>query len=96
MNKEDKVDKTMQVVKCGAVVRLDDAVTEHGVLFMHPEMPLFKMFLNLDLVKKIVDKYHFELVTKESDEVQAFSVVVCEAAEPAILLPQHRKKKIIT
>lgn len=86
--KTDTVDPTRQVVDCGAAVRLDDAVLEHGIIFVHPELPLFKLYVSVDVANKKIDKYHFELCKPRDERVKQFIVQIREVGDEAkIIMP---------
>jgi len=83
-----------QIVECGAVVQLNEVVLSHGVIIMHPDMPLIRLVLSYDKEKKIIDKYNFELVKPESDKIKSIAVVVLpppeeqKAPEAKLLVPK--------
>lgn len=92
MTKTDSLDKTRQVVDCGAAVHIDQSVLDHGVIFIHPDLPLFKLFLQIDLKKKIVKKYNFELVKPKDEHVKHFVVQLREDGDDQkIILPDDKK-----
>lgn len=49
----------MQVLNVGAVVPIDEEVLKHGVLFVHPQLPPFKLLL---MIEGGVLKHAFEVV----------------------------------
>lgn len=89
------LDPTKEVVECGSAVQLTDAVLKHGIIFVHPEMPLVRLRLHFDEKEKRIDKYNFELVKPTKDETTGFAIVVIPPAppkEPAVVV---RKKRLL-
>ena len=74
----DALDLSRQVVECGAAVLLNDTVIKHGLCFVHPELPLFKLFLQIDHKRKKIAKYHFEMVKPHSAIIKSFVIQVME------------------
>ena len=62
------LDPTKEIVECGAAVQLTDVVLSHGVIFVHPDMPLVRLRLSYSPEKKILDAYNFELVKPTKEE----------------------------
>lgn len=91
MNAE--IDKSRQVVNCGAAVAIDDPVMQHGIAFLHPELPLFK--LHFQMQPDAMPKFVFEIVKPESADVKQFTVVVQRGQqppeEPKIVMPEQPK-----
>lgn len=70
------VDLSTQVVECGATVVLDDSVIKHGIVFVHPELPLFRLVIQVDVANKKVSHYAFELIKATSPLVKNFVIEI--------------------
>lgn len=90
MNGHASFPKKRQMIGCGAVVRLDDPVINHGILFIHPELPPIKLHLELDLEKRTISRYAFESIKPEHGEQTEFAVLVHEELESPILQPDKK------
>lgn len=72
-----KIGGTVQKVLCGAAVHLTPEVIEHGICFIHPDIPLFKMYIGRDpKTGKILHK--FEVCQPLFPEITKFSIHVVE------------------
>lgn len=90
-HKDPEIDGlTQQKVPCGAAVVLSEDVLKHGILFIHDDLPLFQLFLEVDIKTKGV-KHTFQLVKPKTKLVKDFLVDVIRT-EPKIATP---KKEII-
>lgn len=78
---------TQQRVPCGAAVLLDDKVMKHGIVLVHPDLPLFQLFLELDPKTKMI-KHRFELIKPKSKLVKDFAIEIVDA-EPAVVQPER-------
>jgi hypothetical protein len=83
--------KTRQILDCGAAVRLDDAVAEHGVIFIHPELPPMRLVFQIDPTFKTLPKYHMEPIQPEHGAATQFAIHVHECAEPILDIPPAKK-----
>lgn len=82
--------KIQQKLDCGAVVRLDDAVIEHGVIFIHPELPPMRLLFKMDPEGKKLPAYGIEPIAPEHGDKTQFAIVVHEVAEK-IVMPETPK-----
>jgi hypothetical protein len=95
-----------QEIQCGACVRLDDAVLEHGLVLIHPLLPPIKLHIqvdntNLDISKNGIARYVFEKIAPKHGSQTHYSVMIMPSSEmmddmqvpePTLTLP---KKKLI-
>lgn len=85
----------VQHVKVGAVVQLNKPTLEHGILLHHPELPPFKLFVEIGEKdgQKIIGQYRFELVEKSSPDVNRMVVDVVHPDDPdaGIVMPPQSK-----
>lgn len=73
------VGETVQTIKCGAAVNLTSEVLEYGIAIIHPELPLFKMYLNRAPDGKIV--HRFEVCKPLFPEIKKFAIQIVEGPE---------------
>lgn len=75
-----------QEVPCGAVLLLDDKALKYGIVLVHPELPLFKLYLKIDPKTKHLSQ-HFEKVIPTSKLVKDFAIRIVED-EATIIQPK--------
>lgn len=88
--------QTVQEVDCGAVVELNEAVLKHGILFTHPDLPIFKMYMEVNHDSKTIGEYRFELVQPNSAAITDFEIHVKKPAEPKPTIIMPEKKGLIS
>ncbi len=79
----DLIGETTQEIKCGAAVHLTPEVFEHGIVFLHPNLPLFKLFLEAAPNNKL--NHRFEVCKPLFPEIKRFAIHVIPGA--AVELP---------
>lgn len=79
--------KTNQIIDCGAVLTLDDAVIKHGVIFVHPLLPPLRLMFDFDPKNKGLPKYYMEPITAEHGNQTQFVVHVHDSAT-TIIVPE--------
>lgn len=77
------VGEMTQTIKCGAAIHITPEVVEHGIIFIHPDLPIFKLFLN-----KKGDKieHRFELCKPIVPEVKRFAI---EIVPSSVVMPNE-------
>lgn len=80
-----------QRIDAGAIVRLDDAVLQHGVLFLHPVLPPIKLHVILDPEGKKLPQYHFEPIEAKHGDKTIFAIDLHEVvAKESIIQPEKK------
>lgn len=87
---ENTKPKIRQKITAGAVVRLDDAVVEHGVLFIHPMLPPIKLYMEVDAENHTIGRYYFDVIRPEHGEQTQFAVELHEVGQPQIMVPDKK------
>lgn len=85
----EKPTKIQQFIDCGAVVRLDDAVTEYGVVFIHPDLPPMKLVFQMDPTNQSLPKYHIEPIAPKHGVNTQFAIRVHDLGESIISPPSR-------
>lgn len=80
-----------QTVRAGAAILLDDKAMKHGIVLVHPELPLFKLFLKIDPETKRLSQ-HFEKVTPVGPHIRDYGI---EIVEDDIAIVQPKQEIII-
>lgn len=80
-------DSSTQIVRAGAAVRLNPETMEHGMLLLHPDLPLFKMYIKFDIETKVLSS-HFEKIKPDNDSIVNFEIEIVEE-EKTIIQPSN-------
>lgn len=74
------------------MVELNEAALKFGVLFTHPELPIFKLYMDVNHESKTIGEYRFELVQPNSAAITEFEIHVKKPPEPkpAVIMPEKK------
>ena len=78
--------KIQQIIDCGAIIWMDDFVTDNGVLLIHPQLPPIKLYLKTDLENHTISHMHLEVVKAKHGDQTEFAVNVVDAESGSVII----------